>query len=421
MKNRPQKPPRLSQFEKAEKPRQNAGSSAPLGIYAKTEAAQPQNAPLFWPVDHDTGETFPLSIHPDDTLGPVRNSRTQRAYRYVLKSVANELLPRYRVYRCHCWRVPDSPLQVLKAKESCRAYYVGLQVCASVWHCPICASKISERRRVELREAMDKAQTLGLSAYLLTLTVPHGLGDDINRMLDQMMQAWRSFTTHRAGKSALASIGRRGFVRALEVTHGKNGFHPHFHVLLFLENPPTPEEAQKILSPVWQAACERVGLPRPSEDHGCRVDNGSKAASYVAKGSWGLDAEMTKGHLKRSKSKEGRTPTDFLSDYLLGDEQAGKLFQVYAKAFHGRRQLYWSNGLRALLGMQKSLTDEEAAEHQEHPSEVILSDITLTQWKAILATGSEAHILDLAEENPAALPAVLAGLVRMAGLCDPPY
>ena len=420
MQNRPKNTPSLSQFKKAGNPHSDAVSGARLGIYAKTEAAQPKNASLFWPVNHDTGETFPLTIQSDDTLTPLRNSRSQRAYRYVLKTVVNELLPRYRVFKCHRWRLPDSPLQVLKAKESFRAYYVGLQICASVWHCPICASKISEHRRSELREAMDKAETLGLSAYLLTLTVPHGLGDDINRMLDQMMQAWRSFTTHRAGKSALASIGRRGFVRALEVTHGKNGFHPHFHVLMFLENPPSPEDSQKILSSIWQTACERVGLPRPSDEHGCRVDNGSKAASYVSKGSWGLDAEMTKGHLKRSKSKEGRTPTDFLGDFLLGDEQAGKLFQVYAKAFHGRRQLYWSNGLRAILGMQKSITDEEAAEHQEHPSEVVLGDITMTQWKAILATGSEAHILDLAEENPAALPSVLAGLVRMAGLCDPP-
>lgn len=43
----------------------------------------------------------------------------------------------------------------------CRAHYFGLQACASLWTCPICAAKISECRRVELQEGMAAAKARG--------------------------------------------------------------------------------------------------------------------------------------------------------------------------------------------------------------------------------------------------------------------
>ncbi|PRW75701.1 protein rep, partial [Pseudomonas fluorescens] len=69
---------------------------------------------------------------------------------------------------------------------------------------------------------------------MLTLTVPHGLGDDLSGLLEQIHKAWRSTSTSRAGKKLRKLLGVRGTIRALEVTPGSNGFHPHLHVLLFL-------------------------------------------------------------------------------------------------------------------------------------------------------------------------------------------
>jgi len=50
--------------------------------------------------------------------------------------------------------------------------------------------------------------------------------------LVQIRNAWRRTTTGRAGKDFRKLLGIKGTIRALEVTHGQNGFHPHLHVLL---------------------------------------------------------------------------------------------------------------------------------------------------------------------------------------------
>ncbi|MBW5466228.1 replication protein, partial [Pseudomonas aeruginosa] len=74
----------------------------------------------------------------------------------------------------------------------------------------------------------------------------------------------------------------------------------------------------------------------------------------------------------------------------------------YAAAFKGQRQLYWSNGLRALLALGEEATDEEVAAVQED-SDMALADLDDEQWRAILVTKSETLVLDMAEEHPEAL------------------
>ena len=92
-------------------------------------------------------------------------------------------------------------------------------------------------------------------------------------------------------------------------------------------------------------------------------------------------------------------------------ERAGKLFQVYAKAFHGRRQLYWSNGLRDLLGLSRELTDEELAAKAEDERASVLATITVAQWRAIRRFHQEAHLLTVAEDAPALLATTIERLV----------
>ncbi|WP_458127413.1 hypothetical protein, partial [Raoultella ornithinolytica] len=61
----------------------------------------------------------------------------------------------------------------------------------------------------------------------------------------------------------------------------------------------------------WKKACEKAGLDQPSYEHGLDLRNGQKAASYVSK--WGLEHEMTKGHIKKGKT-DSKTPFDLLLD-----------------------------------------------------------------------------------------------------------
>ena len=250
------------------------------------------------------------------------------------------------------------------SNELHKAFHQGQETCGSVWQCPVCAAKIAERRRIELQEAMNNAKQMGLTVLMLTLTVRHGMGDDVNDILKKMLKALAAIMSGRKGEAIRKQIGKVGHVRVLEVTHGSNGFHPHFHILLFIEKPVPAKVVEDLFAQYWIDQCVKAGLPVPVREIACNVQSGDKAQNYISK--WGMIDEMTRGHIKKGRAAEGadggaagRTPWQLLDDSRNGDPVAGKLFIVYAAAFYNKRQLVWSRGLRDLLGLDKQMSDQE--------------------------------------------------------------
>lgn len=392
-----------------------------LGIDVRTAARlEPRGLERFTPptvliqnIDPETGEIISTFSTPKGEK-QYKTPQQARAERFALKSVVNQIFPNSNYSKCCRCRRDLGGVTIQKSKKHGKAHYGGLVTCSSVWACPVCAAKIAERRRSELVAATSAAQMMGLQVALATFTVPHGLGDDINVILDRMMSSWRFMGKSKGYRQAKKFLGLVGTVRALETTHGQNGFHPHFHVLLFCntDNTSFAECAQFLLLPLWQHACVKSGLPEPSFQRGVKVDNGSRAAQYVSK--WGLEDEITKGHFKTSKGINGRSPWDLLRSVLVDDcDKSRRLFAVYAQAFKGRRQLYWSNGLRDLLGLVKEATDSEIAENQEDDA-FELASISIEEWRGVLFTRSEAALLDLAERVPVKIPEFLAALVAVS-------
>ena len=339
-----------------------------------------------------------------------------RRKRFELQAVVRRFFPSSRTAACMRLKVPDSVVGIHRHKATARAFYSGLAVCGSVWLCPVCAAKISERRRVELAAGIEAGKAKGLQVFLLTLTVPHGLGDDLPDMLEKMRKAWIGTSSNRDGKAVRSEIGLVGTVRAWEVTDGANGFHPHFHALLFIGSGMSPEQVQALYSPLWRRHCVSMGLPEPSEAHGCRVDNGDKAAEYVGK--WGLDYELTKGHIKKA-GRAGMSPFDMLRAWSENrDSRAISRFRLFADAFHGKRQLVWSKGLRALLGLVSELSDEKLAQASFEEAS-LLAELEDDEWYAIRHNGWILPLLELAENHPEDVPRFIQGvraMIRDGGL-----
>jgi hypothetical protein len=308
-------------------------------------------------------------------------------------------------------------IDICKGHTHGKAFYHGLMACGSVWTCPVCAAKVSERRRAELRQAIEAGKVLGWVPHFVTLTIPHGAGDDIKVLLAKLSEALKRLSS---GKYAIKrrieqerpSEVLHGYIRALEVTHGnKNGFHPHFHMIAFTSGGITSAFMRDAYMAAWQRACRLAGLSIPSDERGVTVQDGRFAAEYASK--WGIEDEMTKGHTKQARLK-GITPWGMLRAVLDGDdpeypaERAASLFQVYASAFAGRRQLYWSNGLRAKLALAKELSDEELVAKPDDEEASVLATLTVEQWKAIRRKGQQAHILTVAESAPLLLQQVVS-------------
>ena len=350
-------------------------------------------------VDISTGEIV------QDT--PEYNPVSVRLERFALQSSVRYLLPDSRTAKClRILQANKKEVEVWRSFDHGSACYAGLQICSSVWSCPVCAAKISERRRVELLHAMEQHQANGGYILLLTLTNPHTRTDDLQAMLKAQALAMSRFNGTKSAQALWVSIGCIGTVRAWEVTHGDNGWHPHFHILLFLTFDLNQrgellsfmphEEMTSRFYAVWANCCRLAKLPIPSEEHGVRLDDGAQAANYVSKGLWGLDREMTKGHLK--KSKHGRSPFDLLRSYLYDqDRQAGALFCDYARSFKGKRQLVWSKGLKALFEI-KEQTDEEAAAKIEDDA-YLLGKIQAEEWLLIRKFNVRGEVLELARHG----------------------
>ena len=90
------------------------------------------------------------------------------ADRFALQSVARSILPKSRTAKCLRIRAYQRDVEVWKSKEHNTASYGGLQTCGSVWTCPVCSSKIAERRRVEIQGAIATHRAQGGEVQLLT-------------------------------------------------------------------------------------------------------------------------------------------------------------------------------------------------------------------------------------------------------------
>lgn len=331
-------------------------------------------------------------------LGTLAKSHSHiRVQRFYKQAAARVLLPMERIHNClRAVTAGRANVGVWMSNEHQRAHYKNLQTCGSVWHCPVCAAKISETRRAELEAAIAVHKASGGEVLLLTLTNSHHKRD---RLADLLEGQTKALTLFRGGKKAVAlfkGMGVVGMVRAWEVTHGASGWHPHFHILVFLARPLDDLAGWRdCLARRWQNCCKAARLPLPDLIHGCDLQDGSYAARYASK--WGLPEEMTKGHIKKGR-EGGKTPFDLLGEFAeTGDMEPARLFQEYAICFKGKRQLVWSPGLKARLKIEERTDDQVAAGGDE--GAFLLGLLDLEQWRTIVHSDQRAKVLEVAESQ----------------------
>jgi len=217
-------------------------------------------------------------------------------------------------------------------------------------------------------------------------------------------RTWKS----EPAKRLKAIIGMKGYVRSREVTYGHaNGWHPHFHQLIVYFSDRHESEVLRMvkdtLYPVWANRCEKLGLGIPSYQRGLDVRNGMNASEYVAKfeklHTWGLDKELTKGHIK--KGKAGRfQPFDLLREWMAtGDEHMSSLFLEYVEAFHGAKFITWSQGLKDEYGINDSAEKDQAIAENAEDLLITIGRISLQDWKKIIYHKQEANILIFAKTD----------------------
>lgn len=333
------------------------------------------------PVKNDSKARAKLE---SEALALAESAAARVCERFSLQSSAKEILCDGRIVFCMRRLVPhETEVKVLQSLKHGGTFYGNLWVCDSLWVCPVCAGKITEKRRVDLVRLVSLHKEVGGQVVMVTLTYSHKKTDSLKDTQAKTAKALEYFKSGKAAARLRKFHNLAGTITAKEITHGEiNGWHLHFHELWFLDGVGHDLAAlEDVLYEHWRAACLKAGLGEPAR-HIFKVQGGDYAAKYVGK--WGMESEMTKGHVK--KGKEGHyTPFDLLRLYRDGGDyapRAAELFREYADAMHGVRQLFISTTLKKRYPQVEVKTDEELNKQQEDEA-ALLGLLNPAQWRRV--------------------------------------
>lgn len=333
----------------------------------------------------------PLDISQIKFAPPASPAKMLRRVRWARRHKSAEFLRPLATEQVSGWWKPVRPARCawtigrsvgIMHDGSRPAGYAGVERCSSIWACPHCAAVIRAGRAAEIEQAVKAHQKTAGEVLFFTGTVRHHRGDELATTLDAVLIGWKKMLQSRGWARLKKMYGLSGYVRAIEVTHGTNSWHPHVHALLFLDARVPAEcwdELRERLFGLWSDSVVKAGAKRPTEkglDLRKLDGDGRVLSAYLAKvqdekkkgrtgKGWGVGAEMSRSDVKSGR-ESSISPFELLDDDCAGysgDERA-RLWREYYQATKGRRAITWSRGLKKRYDVGER-TDEEIQDEAE--------------------------------------------------------
>lgn len=279
-----------------------------------------------------------------------RESATGSNEALELRAAMRDLFANKRPRMCGAIAcMPDAGVTIVNGREGREAHWHGVMTCNSVHACPVCSAKI----RVEKRTKIERAMRIGARAAswfngatwrMLTVTLRHNGTESLLSLRKGVMGAWRRMrqngTIQRLWKKRVFAS-----VRAIEVTHGENGWHPHLHIVIL-----STEWSADELATLERAWCEAVldelgEQAEPDPAVGLRwTRERANTAYYLSK----LGLEMTHIAAKRARGITSRNQWDIARDAVKGDERSIALWREYELAMKGVRAIEMDDRMAAM-------------------------------------------------------------------------
>lgn len=394
-----------------------ATSLAPSCAHAH---APHQNPPVFI----DPGRSFvapaaPAFAAPQAGLG--NNSRapalapySRGRYRAAVRQMsAQRLIASYwgehsenltgsSVIGCGRWKAFNRKLVAEIKVEGGRASMEGHFRCGCNWTCEGCARSAVASHRSWLREVLFPAlQENELTGSLVTLTLSHAYDVPWEVPVASLKKAF-GLMDRRLAK-IYKKAGSVGKFKAFEVTVGRHGLHPHFHILLTHRRDADIEALKDAMRKAWFAAVAEVGAFCNERGFDFQED---RLETYVAKMecSFELAAQSTK-----KGRKNGRTLSQLLDGAGAGDDTSGAEWQRAIAAL-GKTNRFHAGSLGKKLGIP---TPSQWEDEPDQPDEVAAEDAEMQEIPVpvIIEYPLDDH---LAATNPASGRAGLALILRAA-------
>jgi len=354
-----------------------------------------------------------------------------RIERFRLQGTARRLLSlKDRIQ--DCVRTPtgggNGNVAVKYRPSTGRAFYGGLVTCGQIWKCPVCAQKITERRRVLWHEAL-RAKNISAteiedsivvkhvdSTYHLamaTFTISHTSEESLFDVITRLERAYQILWSGRWAVDFKSEYRTLGTVRGLETTHGASGWHPHIHTMFVTVGPSMRYELLSIrdrLAARWKHCVEKAGgiASLYAGVHFTVADY--QAIEYIDK--MGIETHYTKrddgavSEVTKYPTKKARRGNDGLFGLLGnasdGDKQSAQDWQEAMHVMKGRRHVRTSNGLLRKLNASQELSDNNLAATEIHEiGDMTLALLTYKQWDVIDRRNLRAQLLNVANTGDA--------------------
>lgn len=321
-------------------------------------------------------------------------SQATRLARYADRDMSGKLLGG-RQRACGCTCIDKGGITVMQKNDS--MYFSGVSTCGSVWACPVCSNKINEVRSQEVSLLLNYYLKGGFALGMVTLTSQHNENESCRAVKNKELGSFNKMIVSRRYKELCKKYKFEGYIRALEVTFGSNGWHPHIHLAIVLDNNQDAlKEFTDSLINLWVSF--NKGTNQIAQDFTPILDV-QGISKYITK--WGAAEELVKSNHKTSKSDSGYTPFALLRiarEKGLNSLEARKYIE-YAKTFKGAKQLTYSKKLQAKLKEVVSIkTDIEiCTEKQEDAKPVIFLKNDL--FKHIVKNKLQGYVLNILESE----------------------
>lgn len=162
------------------------------------------------------------------------------------------------VIGCGRWKIFGQVPQATIKLEGGEATLDGHFVCGCSWTCEQCARAAVARNRSWLRAALFPAlKAAGKTGSLVTLTLAHSYGTPWEVPVTALKRAYALMDRRMA--KWYRKVGSVGKFKTFEVTIGRSGLHPHFHILLTHDINADIELLKSAMQAAWFKAVEEVG------------------------------------------------------------------------------------------------------------------------------------------------------------------
>ena len=259
-------------------------------------------------------------------------------------------------------------LHARRSKEGARiglrdghAGWRGLATCKRIWECMGCQACKKRKESDILKLCMAEHRAAGRSSLMVSVTIRHAWDDDLKALRKGVARAWSAMLEGRAWKNFCKEWGLWGGCKAVEVTRGPSGWHPHIHAVLIFERWLTDDEMAIVEEELWKRwqTCVVRHLGKKHEPEwpvGLKLTRCTRSEQYISK----LNLEVLDPAMAK-RAKSGRRSWAQLMQDATSGEDAGAVHRLheFAVAMKGAKMVDRFGAMRAQWKRVREQLDDD--------------------------------------------------------------